>query len=234
MPAVAGRVAQPPGNAEKPAGTRAARALLFPCVVTPPPFESLRTTLLSVTRAAREARLAAASSAPPPSGVQAARRAPAPFVYRRLREELEAHGAPVELVAAARRVETEELDGVAREREEAVASGHLPSRPWRVAPAFEIRHLVLVTLEAAEACVLGAYRAAECFALGDPSAESACRRAELAYRVLVWSWPSLAAPEQRVIAAAVARSADRLGRRDPLTIGLARSVFAPLAAACAA
>ncbi len=178
---------------------------------------SLRSVLLELTSTSGPEKVARATAARPPS----------PFTYRRLREELEAHGAPVDLVAAARRAEIEELErlGGVTARGDAL--------PWK-APQHEVRHLVVVAVETAEGCVAASYEAALLLAAGDEDAELACRRADLAYRALLWAWPNLAVGEQRVVAAAVARAVDRLGRGAPLLDALARRLYAPLAAAMAA
>lgn len=179
--------------------------------------DQLRATLLEAGRAA--------CASGPPSGVVFTPAEPQPFTYRRLREELEAHGAPTPLVASARRAEVEELEALARVLRE-------DGRRWTVPPPFEVRDLGVVAKEAAEAYVARALEAATAHALslGEDRVELACRRADLATAVLAWAWPLLAAPEQRAVAEALGRAVDGLGRLDPIAVALAREVFAPLAA----
>lgn len=181
----------------------------------------LRATLLEVGRAA--------CASGPPSGVVFRLAEPQPFTYRRLREELESHGAPTALASEARRAEIEELEWLARVLRQ-------DGRRWTVPPPFEVRDLATVATEAAEAYVARTFEAAaaHALALGEDRAELACRRADLATGVLSWAWPLLAPAEQRAVAAAMSRAVDALGRVDPIAVGLAREIFAPLAACLAA
>lgn len=179
--------------------------------------DQLRATLLEAGRAA--------CASGPPSGVVFRPSDPQPFAYRRLREELEAHGAPTALVASARRAEIEELEALARVLR---ADG----RRWTVPPPFEVRDLGSVAKDAAEAYVARAFEAATALALalGDEPVELACRRADLATSVLAWAWPLLASSEHVAVAEAVSRAVEGLGRVDPIAVALAREVFAPIAA----
>jgi len=127
--------------------------------------------------------------------------------FTRLAMELEAFGAPRELVDDALRAREDEVRHSQRTADLARSFGHEPERA--VAPEFPARGLFAIALEnAVEGCVRETYGAAVALVGAEKAtlvemrellgslAEDECRHADLSWRVADWALPRLDADER--------------------------------------
>ncbi len=138
--------------------------------------------------------------------------------FRRLRDELTAHGAPRALRTGAERARLDEVRHAERTSALALRFGARSRRPRAVAPSSP-RPLFAIALEnAVEGCVRETFGAAlahhRALTAGDAVARRTARglakdegrHAELSVRVLGWTWPRLTPRERRRVVVAMDRA----------------------------
>jgi hypothetical protein len=151
--------------------------------------------------------------------------------FERLAEELEAHGAPANLIASARRAGRDETRHAALMTRLARTFDPSSEAPIPAASRLAVRTLGAIAKEnAIEGCVGETYGAALALLQAEraPRAETRaalrsiardeCRHAELSWRVAAWAMPRLESAERRAIACGVRAAVARLARaRDSLS-----------------